>query len=762
MFCITAVKVQVLVFGKLASKAYPTSSLIFSVLIAATHLYIPSAFCQDIFEPDTVKKTIEATPVQGNLKIDGLLEETEWQQATPVANFTQVEPYQGKPVNFDTEVKMVYNHAFLYIAAFCQDSLGKKSLRAPNFQRDFEDVAHDVFGVAIDGFSDQRNAMTFMTNPYGTQRDLLSFDDLLYDTDWDGLWKVRTSRTDSGWVAEIAIPWQTLRYPDSERQTWGINFFRNRRYSNELSGWSPFPRAFSPLRMAYAGQLTNLQPPPPSPNVRIQPYVLASFDEYKGSEVGYGQNFSYKFGGEVKWAVNPNTVLDVTVNTDFAQADVDRQVNNVSRFSVFFPERRQFFLENASLFGAGLSPSDDLVGGAMRIQPFFSRSVGLDASGNPLPIDAGARVVYRSTDRNYGGMLMRQRGSTAQAASTYAVGRYSENIGKQHRLGALVTLKHTESLDTLAGNINAVGAIDGFFRLSQPLSLNLMAIGASDAGEKSKGLAGYMQLNYNSNSLVGWWTQAFVGEQFKPDVGFVSRSNVIATTPGFFLVNRSKWLPAFIRSFEPGIFSEFYHQATTGKFQEMQVSLNPVWFTLQSGGMLGVFINRIYQQLDDTFSPLDTDIAAGRYHFLRYNVLLGSDPSKKISYMINYETGGYYNGTMDYLQVNLRASPIPHISLQVSYENNRLKQVGIQQRSPTIHLLSLESRLAINPRLQLISFYQKNTAGERDVWNMRLAWEFKPLSFVYLVYNQRAFTPISAERQHSQHLIGKVTYLKQF
>jgi hypothetical protein len=396
----------------------------------------------------------------------------------------------------------------------------------------------------------------------------------------------------------------------------------------------------------------------------------------------------------------------------------------------------------------------------MRIQPFFSRSVGLDESGNALPIDAGARLVYRSTNRNYGGLLMRQRGNSTQPAATYAVGRYSENIGKQHRVGALITIKHSESADSLQANTNAVSAADGFFRLSQPLSLNFMAMASTGKREKSEGMAGYMRLNYNSNGFVGWWTQSFVTENFRPEAGFVSRRNVIATTPGFFFVDRRKWLPKFIRSFEPGVFAEFYHQATTGKFQEMQLSVNPIWFTLQTGGFLGIFVNRVYQHLDETFSPLDTDIPAGSYHFLRYNIMLGSDPSKKISYDANYERGGFYNGKMNYLNINLRASPIPHISLAFSYENNQLISVGTNNRSASIHLLGLESRLAINPRLQLIGFYQRNTAGERDIWNMRLAWEFKPLSFVYLVYNQRAFT--STERQHSQHVIGKITYLKQF
>jgi len=306
--------------------------------------------------------------------------------------------------------------------------VGRKAIRAPDFKRDFDFRSHDLVSIAFDGFNDKRNAMTFVTNAFGVQRDLLSFDDLYYDIDWDGLWKVRTNRTDSGWTAELAIPWQTLRYPRTTDtiQQWGFNIYRNRRLSNEVSSFSPFPRIFSSQRMAYAGLLSNLRPPPPKPNIRVLPYVLGSYDHYKNFDTTIkSEQTNLKVGGDIKWAINPNAVLDLTANTDFAQADADQQINNVTRFSVFFPEKRQFFLENASLFGIGISPSDDGSGGFMRVQPFFSRSIGLDTAGNPIPIDAGGRFVYRSDKRNYGVIAMRQRETSTSPGTNFFVGRFS-------------------------------------------------------------------------------------------------------------------------------------------------------------------------------------------------------------------------------------------------------------------------------------------------------------------------------------------------
>ncbi|GAB3987281.1 hypothetical protein GCM10028807_06910 [Spirosoma daeguense] len=723
-----------------------------------------------IFQPSKVRKQIQAFETSAKLKIDGRLDEADWQRATPVSKFVQVDPQQGKPATFGTEVRVLYNRNFLYVAAVNRDALGRKALRTPNFKRDFNFRAHDQFGVVIDGFNDRRNGMTFATNPYGTQRDLLSFDDLLYDEDWDGLWKVRTSRSDSGWVAELQIPWQTLRYARSadSSQVWGINFFRNRRYSNELSAWSPYPRAFTASRVEYAGQISGLKPPPPSPNIRVQPYVLLSDDRYSGSEIGRAPITKLKFGGDLKWAINPNTVLDLTLNTDFAQADVDRQVNNLTRFSVLFPERRAFFLENASLFSAGLSGNLGTgEGGSMVIQPFFSRNIGLatlsDGTSAPVPIDAGARLVYRSLSRNYGGMVIRQRGIKDSPTTDFIVGRYVENIGKQNRIGTLFTLKNVHSTDSTVGYQNGTLAIDGFFRLNQALSYNAMISGSMNSGAGGQGLAAYSKFLYRSNQVVAWLTNSIITRNFNPEMGFVSRSDVVSTTPGAYLVYRANWLPKWIRNFEPGAFGEFYHKASTGYLQEAQYSFNPIWLAFQNGGYLGLFTNVFFQRLDDEdYRPLGLKITSGKYRYARYVLMFSTDPSKKISFQTNAETGAYYDGRLNYGRASLILSPLPHASFTIIGETNNFQNVG--GYSGNISLYSVESRMAVNPRLQLISFFQRNTYTDKNVWNIRLSWEFQPLSFLYVVYNHGTYAGSlrAIDRQQEQHIIGKLSYLKQF
>ncbi len=726
-------------------------------------LFWIKSFAQDavVFKPDSIRKEIIATKITGNLSVNGHLDEADWKNAKPSPRFTQIEPYQGQDPNFETSVKVLYNRQFLYFGIFSRDSMGKKAIRATDFKRDFRSTQHDQINLTFDGFNDHRNAMSFAANPYGVQRDLLSFDDTYYDTDWDGLWRVRTSRTDSGWVAEIAIPWQTLRYPKSRDtiQNWGFNVMRNRRLTNEISAFSTYPRAFTVMRMDYAGVLKNLQPPPPRPNIRIIPYVLTSYDHYKGFDpTTKPEDIRYKLGGDLKWAINSNTVLDLTTNTDFAQADADRQVNNVTRFSVFFPERRQFFLENASLFGVGVGQSQDGAGGSMRIQPFFSRTIGLDDRGNPIPIDVGGRFVHRSLKSNYGAIMMRQRELGDSPATNFFVGRFSQNFGAQNRIGGLMTIKNQP------GGSNIVSTIDGFFRLGESHSLTAMAIHSTSTNTGIQGFAGFSQYIFSTNKTKIWWTQSVVTKDFNPEMGFVSRKDVIGTTPGINWYYRGRLMPfkKIIRAFEPGFLPEMYHQASTGKLIELQLPLFPFWLNLQNGGYIGYGINPTYQFLTEPFEPLGITIKEGAYRYVQHTLWFSSDPSKIVNVFGQTNWGTYFNGKLFVADITLQFAPLPHISIAGRLNRNQFTGVGENKVNATVDLFSVEGRFALNPRVQLIGFYQQNTQNKSKNYNIRLAWEYRPLSYIYLVLNKRGFNNLDQKRQIEDHAILKFSYLKQF
>lgn len=713
----------------------------------------------DFFKPDSIRKRLEATETFSSLHIDGILSESDWQRAQPSPQFTQIEPYQGEAPNFRTDVKVLYNRRYLYFGVISHDPQGRKAIRATDFRRDFDFQRHDLVSLAFDAFNDKRNAISFATNAYGVQRDLLAFDDLYYDIDWNGLWQVRTARTDTGWTAEIAIPWQTLRYPKSTDtlQSWGFNIYRNRRLTNEITAFSQFPRSFSAVRMDYAGLLTNLKPPPPRPNIQVQPYLLTAYDRYKNFDTSRKpQETNFKAGGEVKWAISPNAVLDLTANTDFAQAEADQQVNNISRFSVFFPEKRQFFLENASLFGVGVSGQDDGSGGLMRMQPFFSRRIGLDNNGVPIPIIGGGRFVYRSSGLNYGAIAMRQKSAGDEPATNFFVGRFSKNVGAQNRIGGLTTLRNTPN------GTNMVNTIDGFFRFKESHSLNAMVSQSATTGRRP-GFAGIAQYYYITNRFKIWWTQSIVTKDYDPGVGFVSRTDVIGTTPGIYYYYRGSHLPfkKWIRAFEPGFAGELYHQASTGRLLQRDLSFFPLFLNLMSGAYLGYGLIHSFQRLTEPFEPLGIYLQPGDYTYLHHQLLAGSDPSKIINAQLLYDFGNYFNGKLNAIDMRLQVAPVPHVSITGRLNRNHFKDVGMPQATAKVDLYSIQGRFALNPRVQLIGFYQRNSENNLANYNIRFSWEYRPLSFVYLVYNRQAFDGVQ-KRQTEDHVIAKISFLKQF
>jgi hypothetical protein len=718
------------------------------------------SLAQEVFNPSTTPLELIPKAIDVNMKADGLLDEPAWKDAKSIFLNFQVEPFQGRKASFSSEVKVMYNQNFLYVGAILRDTIGRNRFRSPNLKRDYVFQENDLFGIALDGFLDKRNALVLQSNAYGVQRDLLAFDDRQYDIDWDGLYRVRTQRSDSSWVAEFAIPWQTLRYPKTDgkaAQDWGVNFFRVRRSSNELSVWSPHPRSMSPLRMDYAGRMKGIIPPPPTAtNIRFIPYLLEDIRKTEGSEIGNSSNQVFKLGGEVKWALSPTTILDLTFNTDFAQADVDRQVNNISRFSVFFPERRQFFLENASLFSTGLAPVSEVVGGSMYIQPFFSRTIGLDARVNPIAITAGSRVVYRSEQRNIGGIFMRQGAGDGDPYTNFYVGRYSENVGAQNRIGAIVTSKQSISKQ------QSTAALDAFFRFNQKLSFSGMATLTQDSRANQDGVAAYGQFLYTTNTFTTYWTNTYVSENYNPAMGFVSRTNIASNALGIDMNVRKSWMPKWIRSWQPGVYTEFYHSLKTGKLIEQSILSGPLWFNLQNGGILGGYVLASVQNLEDTFRPVGITIKPGHYEYFRKGFLLASDPSSKYSGSFEYGWGGYYNGFLHTIDAQGRLAPIPFINLGLTWSRNSFENMGVARENKTVDLVILESRLALSPRLQWIGFYQKNTTDQLNAINMRLAWEYQPLSFVYLVFNASDYQGTDKSTQKQQSFLAKLSFLKQF
>jgi hypothetical protein len=343
------------------------------LLLSLTILYFKTQAQDSLatgnFLPPAKAPVVQAVKAQSDVNVDGKLNEDDWKNAPVTSDFFMMEPRQAGKIKHRTEVKVLFDDKNLYFGVFCADSLGKKGIRVQDLRRDFIYGENDIFYLQLDPQNLKRFCVSFQTTPFGNQRDLQVFDDNIRDNDWDALWRVRTYQTDDGYFAEFAIPFKSLRYEKKEGEpSWGVTFARLARPDYEVSSFPAIPQSFSPYRMTYSAQLKGLELPKPSVNFRVNPYLLYQNDRITDANGQKSTISNPKLGGDVKWAVNSHSVLDFTFNTDFAQADVDRAVNNTTRFNIFFPERRQFFLENSGVYaGAGTDG----------INPFFSRTLGL-------------------------------------------------------------------------------------------------------------------------------------------------------------------------------------------------------------------------------------------------------------------------------------------------------------------------------------------------------------------------------------------------
>lgn len=711
------------------------------------------------FSPPEKPIEIKATKATQKIDLDGKLDESDWQQAETISDFFRVEPVQGGEIKNPTSVKILYDYQNLYVGVFASDSLGKKGMRIQDLRRDFNSGENDVFGIQIDAQNTKQYAVSFQTTPYGNQLDLQNFNDNNTDTDWNALWTVRTQRTEEGYYAEFAIPFKSIRYDkpiEGMPVEWGITFYRLSRKDFEKTVFPAIPQSFSENRMVYAAKLTGLELPLPSANIRIEPYALYQYDVNKKEDDITNELSQPKIGGDVKWVINPNAVLDLTINTDFAQADVDRAVNNLERFNIFFPERRQFFLENSGIW-AGANNS--------QLRPFFSRTIGLENSFNaaPAPLDIGTRFTNRNDKRTIAALAVRQRETDNSPASTFGVGRYAQNYGKENNVGAMLTYRHDDASSGLgvSGRNNTTLSIDGLIRPKSEITLSYLLSTSIDSETGETGYSGRTFAGTRTNDYYIGYVNTFVSKGYNPAMGFVFQKDVMSHSPGGYAILRPKWLP-FIRRWDPGAFFTYNHDFQDfGNFQQSSLYIFPIYMWFKDNSFFEASFTPTWQNINFNFAPLGLEIEQGNYSYTRFYLQYYSDQSKKLSVFTSFDFGDFYNGTRNTFNAGLRYAPLPHISFSANYEHNNINNLGILKQDLDTDLYTASLRLALNPRVQLSAFYQYNSFDEQGRWNVRFSWEYLPLSFIYLVFNDtqtNVFDPI----EQSTQFISKITFIKQF
>lgn len=699
--------------------------------------------------PTEARRQLYTVRVKKPPTIDGSLDDDAWLDAVPTSDFVQYEPRQGEKATHKSTVRVLFDDDALYVAAELEQPGGWTAFNQRDMRRDFPNHESDSFTVILDTLGDGRNAFSFSVNPFGAQRDEQVVDDTLFEPNWDTVWRVATKRDEHGWTVEYAIPWKSLRH-GGPGVRWGVQFARRERGRNEDTVWSPIPRTVSPWRMAYAGLTVGLEAAKPSLlSLQLRPYLIGRMDVTGDGPAVFGGSG----GGEVTWNPTDNTVLDLTGNTDFAETDVDRRVVNLSRFSVFFPERRQFFLESAGVFAAGAQGL---------LMPFFSRRIGLDDDGRAVTITAGGRFVYRSTDRSIGGLVVHTLPTSSANSSLFGVARYSQNLGDQSRLGGMIVARHDFDGAGGEGNTNVVPTIDGLYRVGAfTLQATLMgsttstkSIGTSFGGAGT--LEARVQGNWGSIAVSGLG----VSPGFEARSGFVGRTDILGVGAEAELDYRPSWLPSSIRSLGPFVDSLVLWTASTQQFQEATTYFSPLWILFSGGDETWLFAETSQQVLTETFEPVNNvSFVPGSYSYERFGAAFLTQASRKASVHVEVAGGEYYTASTVHAMARASVQPLPYISVAGQYTYNRFWGPGVRGVFADTHLLLVEGRFALSSKLQLIGSYQRDTDGNASLLNARLAWEFLPLSFVYVVLTDTRNAYVAPNTPPSEfRVVAKVTY----
>lgn len=692
------------------------------------------------------------------VRVDGVLDDEVWRRARPVGGFVQAEPSDGQPATEVTVVRVAFDAANLYIAAICHDS-DPGALVVNDIRKDFRSGDQDSFEVIIDTFADRRNGYVFFTNPEGAKSDQqVANEGRETNASWDGVWTVRTARSAEGWTVEIAIPFKTLRFEAGTPSAWGINFARRIRRKNEVDYWAPVPRAYNLSRVSLAGNLVGLDQLSPGRNLRIKPYALSSTLRPAG---GAGFDTDPEFGLDVKYGLTPSLTLDATINPDFAQAEADEQQVNLTQFSQFFPEKRDFFLENSGIFYVGdaarnnrvtlaPTPDEDLL-------LFFSRRIGLTETGDPIPIHAGGRLTGRALGLSIG-LLNVQTGRTAtRAASNYTVARVRRNVGRAHDVGAVFMQRQSVNR---GGDFNRVYGLDANLRLFGNLDWSSYAV-TTDTPGRARGYAWRSSANWEGNFFHGKAGVMSLSEDFHSDLSYYRR---VATRKWFTDIGirpRPRALQRRgIREMHPHIVWNYYTDLD-GRIIAKRLHTGYTFF-FNNGGYVEYVWNPEFQRLARPLS-LARDVAllpAGGYAWTQHEIRSVTDQSRRVSLGLNLIGGGLWNGTQRTLQPTLTVRPSYKLRVTLGLQRTAADLDAPVGRFVTT-FWTLRTNYSFSTQMFVDSLVQYLKDRDQLNVNVRFNLIHRPLSDLYVVWNEQRFTTDAAPNA-GRGLILKYTHMLAF
>ncbi|MGE0157787.1 MAG: DUF5916 domain-containing protein [Gemmatimonadales bacterium] len=710
---------------------------------------------------------VPAVRVMESPSIDGVLDEAIWRDAAVIRDFIQQEPAEGAPATERTEVQVVYNGSSLFIGVRAFDS-SHEPPRATEMRRDADRILEeDNFQVILDTFMDTRTAYMFAVTPLGAQLDQQIFDEggrdrrgssAAVNKEWDGVWAVGTSRASDHWVAEIEIPMVTLRFPDSDVQSWGINFMRNIRRKNEQVFWAPIPREFGLTRVSLAGSLRNLEQLDRGLDLRVKPYVTSGgrWTHDLNLSNGYDNDTKGDVGLDVKYGITAGLNLDVTVNTDFAQADVDNEQVNLTRFALFFPEKREFFLENAGLFTVGTPNSTGRI-----VDLFFSRRIGLTDTGGTVPILGGARLTGKIGSNNLAVMDLQTDDALGHPGENFLVARYSRDLGRS-QIGALVVNKDQNIQAPSSGaHHNRTIAADMNLVLSDALTIDGFLAQTQTTGLSGDDVGGHLRAGWLDRSWRVYAEYTDLDDNFNPEVGYVPR--VAMRRSKIHLehdIRPGRW---GIRMMDP-MWNVTYITDQSGRLESRQFH-HMIGTYFDNGAQLVLWYNRYFERIDQTFRVGGVAINPGDYNFWDTQANFRSDPSRRLYYGARIAPQRYYGGDRLDMSGSIGFRVTDQFAVQGEFSRN---DVSLPNGDFVADIASLQLDYAFSPTLSLRSLTQRNSLTDQISTSARLRYMFRPGSDIYLVYDEIrrdspwVTDPLLMNEYRDRQLLLKMTYLFSF
>lgn len=693
--------------------------------------------------------------------MDGdVLNDPAWANVPEVTTFIQKTPDEGQSVSEKTAVKVMYTEKTFYVSVVCYDT-NPGEIVISDTRRDSPLNNSDSFSFIIDTFKDFQTGYLFGTNPAGIEYDaqitgggeggsmMRRFSMGTgggFNVNWDAVWEVKSQKGDFGWSAEFAIPFKTLRYATNKDQSWGINFERVIARKKEEAHWSPISRQHTMNRLVSAGTLTHMNVPT-SRNIKILPYVLGQNNVNKSETTSKSSDGN--FGLDAKLSIGSSMSLDLTYNTDFAQVEADEQQINLDRFSLFFPEKRAFFLENAGLFSVGSG------GGFFGpdIEMFFSRRIGVGPGGAPVPILGGGRLTGTAGGMKIGMLSMRTEAvKDITEANQYSVFRLKKELPNRTHIGAMYTALDHMGTDGYVNNAYAFDAQIGIGELSKIV----VFAGLTETPEmdKDNAYAYRMEIARDTKQISTNASYTEVGASFNPEMGYLKRENY------------RKWSGRIFTRFRPenkfGLLEIRPHVNYDGYWKLDGFQESGRWhidnhWEFRSGFEIHTGTNLVKEGVIEVFEISDSVfVSAGTYDDQEIQIMIMTNQAKPISFSSMNRIGGFFGGDRINMTPTVRLRYKDRFTSEFSFNFNKVNLPG---GDFTTNLLRARLTYSFTPKMYIQSLLQYNNQSDQWSMNWRFIWQRSAGTGLYLVYNQvQDYDGIPIEKS-TKSFVVKYSYL---